>query len=113
MPERFGDMIANACQLQTKFNLRCKRSDHIATEEDAEIYATHIVPPTRLISDRVFIDAKYIYRNPDKREYYVIVSSNGNEGFRDHYLATNQVTDTTVGYCYMSVHYFAPAFNER
>ena len=41
--------------------------------ENLELYAMHIKSPTRLVSDRIFIDAKYIFPNEDM----VIVSSFG------------------------------------
>ena len=52
-----------------------------APSDFVEIYASFIKSPTSLISDRVVIDAKYLW----PQEFMVTFSSRGNDTHRDQY----------------------------
>lgn len=50
----------------TKVNRRTKKVDLITVEEEKEfgkieVYASHVLSPTVLISGRYFVDAKYLF----------------------------------------------------
>lgn len=70
-------------------NSLCKRLDMLGLEHDElgpiQIYASHVNSPTRLISDRAFVDAKYMW----PAENLILMSSHGNEKVREQVLASN------------------------
>ena len=74
LPEQFIKLYQKM-ELAIKTNRRCKKLDILAVEKsemgNIEIYMTLINSPTMLISERVFIDAKYIF----EKEMTIIMSS--------------------------------------
>ena len=75
----------------TKANNKCRKCEVITVLEGEtnndkiEVYANYIKSPTIVVSDRIFIDAKYLW--PD--ETLAIMSSQGNEIIQGEYFRNN------------------------
>ena len=89
--------------------------EQIAEEDGTVIFAQHLIPPTRFLGERLYVDANYMFEFPEKDEYMMIVSSDGNERFLQDYLNSNveECKDITVAYCHISAHYLKPIYAEE
>jgi hypothetical protein len=88
-PVEFLKLFETIEETQTQWNEHCKRCDLILREEDerdqVDIFATHIKSPGFFLAGRVFVDARYLLRDPKKDQYIAIFSSNGNEDIASEY----------------------------
>jgi hypothetical protein len=92
----------------------CKKIDMIESGADeegkVEVYASYVNSPTRMISGRMFIDAKYLW----EKENIVIMTSEGNEKLKEQYCSSKtDLQDVTVAFCLISGHKYTPIFDEQ
>ena len=99
----YGDMVKSI-----KGSTLCKRVDILHQEKDehgeVDIYASHIKSPTRLISGRIFVDAKYMWHDKN----IVIMSSHGNSHYKDQYLGRSDLDGFTLAFCNITGLLFTP-----
>lgn len=100
-------------ETQYSWNPHIDKCELLKTEDGYNIYLTQIKPPAVFISGRVFVDCRYIIRNQEKREYFAMFSSNGNELIRQEYLNTHDCNGAQAAHCGISGHWFRPLMNER
>jgi len=61
------------------------------------------------LSNRIFVDARYIWTFPEKEEYVVIFSSKGNDEILQEYIVEQDISSSVViGRAYMSAHWLMP-----
>ena len=66
-----------------------------------------------LINGRIFVDAKYLFPNPEKHDYMLISSSNGNEEIRDEYMSSKELGGLTVAHQLLSGHWIKPIYDNQ
>ena len=80
----------------------CKKLELLNTEHDEvgpiQVYASHVNSPTRLISDRAFVDAKYMW--PD--DNLIVMASAGNEQIKEEFLSRPEQKGLIVSLCVIS-----------
>lgn len=64
------------------------------------------------MSNRIFVDGRYLWRFPDKDEYYAIFSSKGNEEILEEYVSKNKIGNVVVGKAFMSAYWMKPIRRE-
>ena len=89
-PEQFMKLL----QVQKEFvkaNKRCKSFEMLGVEEQrdvksqVEIFATYVKSPSFLVSDRVFIDSKFLWNE----EFVSISTGLGLDAFRREYVISH------------------------
>jgi hypothetical protein len=56
-----------------------------------DIFATSVKSPGLFLAERLFIDARYMMRDPKKDLYIAIFSSLGNERIIEEYITTQDL----------------------
>jgi hypothetical protein len=65
------------------------------------------------VSNRIFIDAKYLRAYPERDEYIAIISNQGNEKIQEDYLIRSKTpSNVVVGKTTLSAHWFRPLYDE-
>jgi hypothetical protein len=114
MPWQFISLLRKQ-EYFVKTSKRSKHFEMLAEEyvgdmtEPIEIFCSILKSPTILISDRTFIDAKYIW--PD--DSIAIMSSQGLEDFRDEYIAKSGIKDATFGNDLLTAFKFEPLLDNE
>ena len=112
MPKTLFDLVKNAPATQHRWNPNCHKCVRIGYDEEYSVEAMHVVPPTKLMSGRIFIDTKYTYELGNNI-YLILASSDGNEKFVDEYKSKVDFGSFSMAYCYITVHYYKPLYDDN
>ena len=99
-----------------KTNKRVKSFELLGTEQHTdnpspvEIYATLIKSPTILVSDRIFIDAKFLWND----EFVSISTGLGLESFKRDYIVSHGLENKNIEFArnILSGFKFSPAYDQ-
>lgn len=113
-PKEIFDIISNAPVTQTKWNPRCRKCDRLGYEDGFSIEATQIIPPTRLMCGRYFVDIKFPFEL-DNGRYMYLCTSEGHDQYVEEYLKNfkKELEGFQQAFCYLSGHLYEPIFDSN
>lgn len=79
-----------------------------ASGESVDIFATMIKSPAVFIAGRIFVDARYMLRDPATDQYIILFSSRGNEDIAKEYSSTHDLNGSALAHAVISGHWYMP-----
>ena len=76
--------------------------------DEVDIFVTYIKSPAFILAGRLFIDGRYMMRDPIKEHYIVMFSSKGNENIAKQYIDKNDTKGSALAYSVISGHWYMP-----
>ena len=115
-PTEFLKLFETIEESQKDWNQHCKKCLLLFREEDdkdqVDLFATFIKSPGFFLAGRVFVDARYLMRDPKKDQYMAIFSSNGNEDIAKQFASNNDLEGSALAKTIISGHWWMPIIEE-
>ena len=80
--------------------------------ECVDFFATMIKSPGMFIAGRLFVDGRYMMRDPLKSHYLIMFSSKGNERLTQEYTNTHDLEGSALAHAVISGHWYMPLIDE-
>ena len=118
-PRQYVYLLDRITDTQLSWNEHCLKCECISRESDdltgetVDIFATMIKSPAMFISARIFVDARYMLKDPVKDQYIIMFSSRGNEAIAQDYSNTHDLNGSALAHSIISGHWYMPLLDEK
>jgi hypothetical protein len=113
-PKQFLSLFETIHESQTDWNEHCLKCEYLPQNEKEthlDVFATYIKSPAFFLAGRVFIDARYMLKDPNREEYIAIFSSLGNEEIIKDYVSTHDLEGSALAKTVISGHWWIPIYD--
>ena len=114
LPSQYVYLLDRITETQLSWNEHCLKCECISREVDSltgesvDIFATMIKSPAMFISGRIFVDARYMLKDPLKDQYIIMFSSQGNEAIAQEYSNSHDLNGSALAHAVISGHWYMP-----
>lgn len=96
---------------QIKYNPLVKLCEVVKIDENIKIIGTLLKVP--LLTDRVMVDAIYMWKRPEEHEYIAILSSKANEEIREKFMKERGLEKCVYGVVTLIAHWYRPIYRDN